>query len=1092
MKILSLKFKNINSLAGEWNIDLTKPQFTDNGIFVITGKTGAGKTSILDAISLALYGRTPRVEIKSSSNEVMTHGTNDCYSEITFEIGGKKWKSSWKQERNRSGKLNPVNRQIADGSNKIYAEQSRNCDKKIAKIIGLTFEQFTKVIMLAQGSFAAFLQANKNDKGELLEQITGTEIYGEISRKVFERNKIEREKLERIALEIGAIKILSEKDIEALNKDITHFITEKKQIDADLQIIETAKKWLADVENLQKQAVEAKQKLPELEQKVEIARKTFEQSEINLNAAKIEKENNDKIFVKVRELDTKIAEKNKLLNFVLQALSELEQTKKTVLEAVENHKRNLSEKRELLRKNQEWATTNTKYEFLTGQFTAIENQHLQVSALLNDYNSKKNELEKVKRDLNAQIFTSQNVQILFSEKEKALNEKEQELTRMKANLLTILSGKALDAYMKEKDEIVKFGTQIKDLIEVEKRISENRKEIEKYKIIIVASEKSEKELSKHIADNKIVAETLKIQIELLDENIKLARTVQSLDEHRKSLEDGKPCPLCGSYEHPFAVGNVPKIGDKETELKNMKKKEQEIANAAQQNEKTLTKLTSENDNAKTNKENAEKYLSENTKKQDAILGVIKRIKPEFSTPTGENRISLLETICSQKRNEYKQIDNVISKATQNEEMLKKLQDDEIPPLQQAKQAAEKAKTDAQINQKLLEQKMENQSKITEDADKKYREENAELLKTLAKYDATSIETLKKCLDFWNSNKKTIEELKEQITKLENLHALKSSEIESNQKQIGAKITEKHDFETGIQTFALERYSLMGDKRVEDEEKRLKDRLEKAENAKTDAEKSKTNAVTELAKNQAVIAQKEKELNQKRAENITKKTSEDLQAEYAEKKPQSDLFSQKIGATRQALNSNDENMERNRNKLKEKELQQQIFAKWLRLNELIGSQDGKKYRNFAQALTFEHLLGLANRQLQKMSDRYILKRAGDAANPFELSVIDKFQNCEERTAQNLSGGEIFIVSLALALGLANMAGKNMNIETMFIDEGFATLDSDYLDVALNALSNLQNEGKLIGVISHLSELKERIATHIEIIPKGNGHSRISLL
>jgi len=115
--------------------------------------------------------------------------------------------------------------------------------------------------------------------------------------------------------------------------------------------------------------------------------------------------------------------------------------------------------------------------------------------------------------------------------------------------------------------------------------------------------------------------------------------------------------------------------------------------------------------------------------------------------------------------------------------------------------------------------------------------------------------------------------------------------------------------------------------------------------------------------------------------------------------------------------------------------------------------------------------------------------GDVANPFELSVIDNFQNSEERTAQNLSGGEKFIVSLSLALGLANMASKNMRIDTMFIDEGFGTLDSDYLDVALSALSNLQNEGKLIGVISHLSELKERIATHIEVVPLGNGYSRI---
>ncbi|OQY76111.1 MAG: hypothetical protein B6D44_00185 [Ignavibacteriales bacterium UTCHB2] len=169
----------------------------------------------------------------------------------------------------------------------------------------------------------------------------------------------------------------------------------------------------------------------------------------------------------------------------------------------------------------------------------------------------------------------------------------------------------------------------------------------------------------------------------------------------------------------------------------------------------------------------------------------------------------------------------------------------------------------------------------------------------------------------------------------------------------------------------------------------------------------------------------------------------------------------------------------------------VYNKWAKLNDLIGSGDGKKYRNFAQALTFEYLVGLSNEQLKKMSDRYLLKRIGDSSNPFELYVIDKYQNSEERTAQNLSGGEKFIVSLSLALGLSGMASKNMRIDTMFIDEGFGTLDSDYLDVALNALSNLQSEGKIIGVISHLAELKERIATHVEVIPSGNGHSKIQI-
>lgn len=272
---------------------------------------------------------------------------------------------------------------------------------------------------------------------------------------------------------------------------------------------------------------------------------------------------------------------------------------------------------------------------------------------------------------------------------------------------------------------------------------------------------------------------------------------------------------------------------------------------------------------------------------------------------------------------------------------------------------------------------------------------------------------------------------------------------------------------------------------------MKKLVEDSESSKTKAEQEKTDTDKKLAENKAIVTEKEKQLLNTQEQQITKKTNEELQSEFVEKKIKADEFSQKIGANKQTLKSNADNLKTTGSKLKEKEKQQAICNKWGILNTLIGSNDGKKYRNFAQALTFEHLIGLSNRQLQKMSDRYILKRTGDTTNPFELYVIDKFQNSDERTAQNLSGGEKFIISLSLALGLANMASKNMRIDTMFIDEGFGTLDSDYLDVALNALSNLQSEGKVIGVISHLTELKERIATHVEVVPSGNGHSKIQI-
>jgi exonuclease SbcC len=1092
MKILTLKFKNINSLFGEWAIDFADSQFTDNGLFAITGKTGAGKSSILDAISLALYGKTPRVDITGNSNDVMTRGTSDCYAELVFEIEGKKWKSSWKQERTRSGNLKSVQRQIADGTDQILTSSTRDCDTKIEEIVGLTFEQFTKVIMLAQGSFAAFLQAEKNEKGELLEQITGTEIYGEISKKVFERNKTENQKLENIITELGAIEILSEEEMENLHKEIGEIHIQKKQIDDDLQMIETAKKWLADLENIEKQITDSKLKLPDLEITVETAKNTFQQSETLLKETKSEKEKSDKVLVKIRELDTKIAEKDKLINPVLQTIGELNKHADSLTQIFDNQNKKLTETRNFLKQKEEWATTNSNYELLVEQFAVIEIQHVEVNNLLHDLNRKNDVLCLTKKDWETQTAISKNAQTLFEEREKTLLSKELELKTKKEELLAILSGKELNTYQVEKENLTQFGTQIKNLIEVENGVSEKQKEIEKLQEFITASENSEKEILKNISDSKLAAENLKSQIEIIEENIKLVKTIQSLDEHRKSLSDGAPCPLCGSLEHPFALGNEPKIGEKETALKNLKEQEQHHIHLIQQNEKTGTKLDSDKNNALTNKEKAEKNRLENVIKRDAILNEIKTHKPDFSVPAGENKIERLEEIHKQKQNEYKQIATIISKVTESEKWINKLRDEVLPEFLKAKQSAEKAKTEAETNLKLVVQKLENETKSFEETEKLFNEKNSELLKVFSAYSVTNIENLKKCLDDWNSNKRLIAEQKDEINKLETALALTNSDMENNQKQTVAKTAEKESFEAEKQALATVRYGMFGDKQVEEEEKKVKEYLEKAEIAKAEAEKSVINANTELEKNRAVVTNKEKELAEKKLENITEKSSEELQSEYAEKKPQCDRYSQKIGAIEQELSTNNENIEKNRKKLDEKQHQQQICNRWGRLNELIGSQDGKKYRNFAQALTFEHLIGLTNRQLQKISERYILKRVGDVANPFELAVIDKYHNGEERTAKNLSGGEKFIISLSLALGLANMASKNMQIDTMFIDEGFGTLDADFLDVTLSALSNLQNEGKLIGIISHLTELKERIPTHIEVIAKGDGRSIIEII
>ena len=171
-----------------------------------------------------------------------------------------------------------------------------------------------------------------------------------------------------------------------------------------------------------------------------------------------------------------------------------------------------------------------------------------------------------------------------------------------------------------------------------------------------------------------------------------------------------------------------------------------------------------------------------------------------------------------------------------------------------------------------------------------------------------------------------------------------------------------------------------------------------------------------------------------------------------------------------------------------EAQKKECHRWEKLHGLIGSADGKKYRNFAQGLTFELMVAHANRQLEKMTDRYLLVR--DNEQPLELNVVDDYQAGVIRSTKNLSGGESFIVSLTLALGLSKMASRKVRVDSLFLDEGFGTLDEESLETALETLSRLQQDGKLIGIISHVPAVKERISTQITITPVSSGRSSLA--
>ena len=197
----------------------------------------------------------------------------------------------------------------------------------------------------------------------------------------------------------------------------------------------------------------------------------------------------------------------------------------------------------------------------------------------------------------------------------------------------------------------------------------------------------------------------------------------------------------------------------------------------------------------------------------------------------------------------------------------------------------------------------------------------------------------------------------------------------------------------------------------------------------------------------------------------------------------------LGTNRERIDQDDKNQLKLASKAETLEKLEAEVKKWSLLNKMIGDANGHKFSNFAQGITLQNLLAYANKRLQKLSDRYLLIKPEDEGS---LKVLDQYQGNSERSVTTLSGGETFLLSLALALGLSDMASKNVSLDSLFIDEGFGTLDQETLDIAMNTLERLQSESqKTVGVISHVEALKERITVQVRLQKDALGYSKIKV-
>ncbi len=1270
MKILSLTFSNLNSLKGTWHIDFTDDAFVSDGLFAITGQTGAGKTTILDAICLAIYGQTPRIHtISNTQNELMSVDRGDCHSEVVILLnenqGDKIYRFSFEQRRagkKSDGKLQPIKREISllknlyeDGD--ILETKPSLCDKKAVELMHMNFEQFTRSVMLAQGNFSAFLKAEANEKGEILEQITGTHLYAKISQKTFEIHKQKKEELHQLEQKTHDIIIMDDEHFFALEKSIhdnqakiddnnhrlteldaqilfcqdkTQAETEVKKYEEDLITAQEHIRTFSDTSAMLIRANKAHELSPtyhELTQKKQTLRQTDDAIDelkkqlplLSQSMDELERQMNAQsqdlahqkdthqatlpLFKQVRELD----------NLIHHAKSHLDQLNidinhhTNLIHANEKTITQLTKERTVL--HDELATIIHKHEGMVNYPTIkqdlgiLSGHHRELTSHLTQLTQHQQKLHEQNVQLEQQLTQIASKRAVLKAKKEAFNEGQNHhqslMTSLKALLKQSLLLNEIDA-----DRMSYYGAYFQEQIHRIHELESLIKQLEKTHQEHESIHQQISELTTRIHHTDTQKTLLQQRMDKLTDVInqdnnalavlqKTHETQQELlilKQHYLTLTDGKPCPLCGSPSHPYATHH-PFIHEADDDTKiaishttqQIRTHEQTLQEHKEQLANIHATLEYQKEQCQSLTLQKQQLISHLMDNHQKILHhkVMEDLPNHFTfTKTSLNMDNLSDdmgeltnsihgylTQLIANYDRYKDQEAAFSQSTHRLSTLKQDIDKITQEGIYLKSHIEMMTQNiAQTNLAIHDNEHAIHQLMTSINDKlaSYQKPAISHQEQVSDMMAHHIHDLTQLSDQQDNYQAQKQQLESQISHL-------SIHLTNEQKQLDGHLTKQQHYYEQKQAVThqyhqhqQEREQLFGDRNVDDEDTKLRQLIEQSQFMLNDIQK------TYQAKQQAYLSLNEKithhqghaaaltlqideldakfhtslkaqsfndvddflsacidndermSLNQKEQSLFYKLKQAQDNLSYWQNKlndlikkqevhplksdslSSDELIKQKeqlknnhqelliaIGKQRQQFITAEENRKRHGVLMTLIDDKKQDLKIWAKLDELIGSKEGIKYRNFVQGLTLELMLHHANDVLSKMDSRYVLIHGDDKNNKslLEISVIDTAQGSEIRSTKNLSGGESFIVSLALAMGLSQMSSENVSINSLFLDEGFGTLDDEVLDVALSVLSSLKETGKMIGIISHVHSLKERIPTQIQVKKIANGESQL---
>jgi exonuclease SbcC len=1133
MKILRVRFFNLNSLRGRHELDFSQPPLRDAGLFAITGPTGAGKTTILDAITLALYGQVPRHD--GGVEQVMTQGTGESWAEVEFMVNGHTYRSKWSQHRARKS----AEGQLQDSKMELSqrpADADETVDKwpfletykskvppRVAELSGLEYKQFLRSVLLAQGDFTKFLKSSPGERAQLLEKITDTRTYSDISRAAFEKAKLEDQRTAELRTGLAGVRLLSEEELAGLQATAQELSEQVAAATAEQQRTSQAHGWRQQLAELTSRQQRSLQRLQEL---------ATETEQLVPLRQRIERHQQALPFRTPWEMLRRADQQQADLQLEIKRLQEqLPQLREAVAQARQARQQATAAHAQAVATRREQEPQLAAAEKLDAQITSAEQT---LTAGRQEYDRRNELCKKLKASTEAAQQQQRELQRQLGETSSWLRQNQQAadfgeaLGSLAGSLQDWerLRGELGELLTQEQARRQRLGIALDAARQGQFVADRTAQEIRECQAEQATAAQARQTWTRHLQQHQLYLQQAYAEQERSWQDVRRLIQTQRLILHheaaRQHLATGEPCPLCGATEHPFATGGLyvsaATVSDDERREQLLEQQLQHLTTRLTQTVSLLGALEPEPEAALVDYSALALGAEAEAAAPATIRGLLQQLRG-------------FEQHLSQLQLQLGQAATAVKTATDQQIELNR----EIADIQQ--RLADAREREPLVREQIasicasfgLQFSGENGPALVEQlrhlgAEYQHRQKAAtdteRELAVLAQRQASDLPALAEQQAWLKANKTGLLEqhqaIQQQKDERQRLFAgadiagarrqlLAAEDAAEQQRQAAEQQARTHETtaDRAEQHLVQREQDLRQLVQTRDTQyQKLIDNLQAAKLPPVPtalAERLLPDDVAQrlgqqlsrhdqqLAAAQQTLTDVAQQLRTEEGRALSTEPLEVLAEELRQSTQRLADLNQQLGQCQQQLRSHAQAQQQHAALAAQVEQQQREALRWRKLADLIGSADGRKFSEFAQGLTLARLVELANRHLRRLNERYRISR--HPHEHLDLLIIDTFQADATRSMSSLSGGESFLVSLALALGLSELAGRKTQIDTLFIDEGFGTLDPDTLEVALAALEQLQGTGKTIGIISHVEALKERISTKIEVRRGAGGLSTL---